>query len=72
MKRLYKFVSGVGKVELDSDEIKDMDSVTLPTESEPQSLAELSQKVDSILKALSALKILSLLKIDGDDGDGNS
>ncbi len=72
MKRLYKFVSGVGRVELNSDEIKDMDNENSPQVSEPQSLTELSQKVDSILKALSALKILSSLRPDGDDGDGNS
>ena len=72
MRRLYKFVSGVGRVELGSDEIKDMDNGNLPGEDETESLTELSKKVDTIIKALSALKILSSLKTDGDEVNGDS
>lgn len=72
MKKLYKFVSGVGKVELSADEIKNMENSPALTQPEPLSLSELSQKVDSILKALGTLKILSSLGTSEDESNGNS
>lgn len=74
MNKTYKFVSGKGRVEMSEEEIKDFSSdFSIPSE-EPQSLSELSSKVERILKVLESLKLISSLsnKEGGDGIIGNS
>ena len=69
MNKTYKFVSGKGRVEMSEEEIKDFSSdFSMPLE-EPQSLSELSSKVEKILKVLESLKLISSLS-DKEGGDG--
>ena len=74
MNKLYKFVSGKGKVEMSREEINDLASDFSPSLQEPQSLSELSSKVERILKILESLKLISSLSKtgSGEDADGNS
>lgn len=73
MNKAYKFVSGKGRVEMNEDEIRDM-SFDLPLpEKAPQSLSDLSDKVERILKVLESLKLISSLsKKEGGEDNGNS
>ena len=67
MNKLYKFVSGRGLVEMDEAEMAEFNLQPPVEENEPESLGELSKKVDRILKALSSLKLLSSL--GGNEGE---
>ena len=73
MNKAYKFVSGKGRVEMKEDEIREM-SFDLPLpEKAPQSLSDLSDKVERILKVLESLKLISSLsKKEGGEDNGNS
>ncbi len=73
MSKAYKFVSGKGRVEMSEDEMRSLGSdFPLPTK-EPQSLSELSSKVERILSVLESLKLISSLsKKEGGEENGNS
>lgn len=73
MNKAYKFVSGKGRVEMSEAEIREM-SYDLPLpEKAPQSLSELTDKVERILKVLESLKLISSLsKKESGEDDGNS
>ena len=73
MNKAYKFVSGKGRVEMSEDEMRSLASdFPLPTK-EPQSLSELSNKVERILSVLESLKLISSLQQkEGGEENGNS
>lgn len=69
MKR-YKWVSGIGKVEISDSEIERMKKESLPIEEEKETLENLSQKVDRIIDVLSVLSggVLSKLNFPKNEG----
>ena len=73
MNKIYKFVSGKGRVEMSQNEINELISDTPVPTQEPPSLSELSDKVERILKVLESLKLISSLSktLGGDDVNGN-
>ena len=73
MNKIYKFVSGKGRVEMSENEINELISDTPVPTQEPPSLSELSAKVERILKVLESLKLISSLSktLGGDDVNGN-
>lgn len=74
MNKIYKFVSGKGRVPMSESEIKELTADAPEQVQQPQSLSELSEKVERILKILESLKLISsLVKTrDGDAENGNS
>lgn len=68
MSRLYKFVSGLGRVE--QTEAETASQIKLEEKGEVD-VNELSRKVDRVLEVLRSLKLLSSVFDNESAGDGN-
>lgn len=64
-------VSGVGKVEISEQEIERMKDESIPAEKEGETIKDLSQKVDRIIDALSALSGGIFSKLGFSKNEGN-